>query len=297
MRFPRTLLLLALGLSGLAAPVRAQAPSESEPPPPVEGTGSWSGGAKLSQDAAGVSCTWDVPAENAPLKLEISGTEAALSGSVALDLPAPAGSRCPALRKRWALSEIAVSEGALSFTDSAGHQWNLARRRDGGLRGLVSWQGGHSEPLASGFSVGGSTPGTQLSGEVRLTPLAEAPAAPASTAETPRKTSAGARLGHLGALLGANVAGAAVLVGVNKLGKGESSGVVSCSPRVCFFQVPGAPCYCPKGDILSGASCGDVAGGVEVNEPCDGATKPCQAGYSCNNNICQDRTGFCPYEN
>ena len=163
----------------------------------------------------------------------------------------------------------------------------------------------------------------RLSGEVQLerpgavkTPAAPAPAAPVPPRETaatetpaaspspspsaaagggaPKKVSGGGMPGHIMAILGANVVAAGAIYGVNKLGQGGSTSAISCSPRNCFIGVPGEPCLC-NANVLAGAPCGTVPGGVPLGGPCDGTTRPCQSGFSCNAGICQDGSGSCPY--
>ncbi|HUL78105.1 MAG TPA: hypothetical protein VL691_12650 [Vicinamibacteria bacterium] len=268
--------------------------------------GSWVGWAKLTNDWPGLTCRYDGAADADSVRLELTAEGALLKGSLAIDLPAETGSSCPPLRKRYAVAEVTQGAGALSFTDSGGNEWNLSVRRSGSvLQGLLAWrQGGPEQPLAEGFtSAGGVRPGSRLSGEVRLhhseepaeAKAPEAGGAPAA-AGTPAHTGSGRGLGYLGIVLGANVVGLGILYGVNKAGKGtSSSGVVTCSPRVCVVgPTINDPCYC-EGNVVSGAPCGTTTAGAPINSACDGKSVPCEAALSCNSGVCQDRFGRCPY--
>jgi len=293
---------LALPETGLAQePQAAAGPSLA---------GSWEGWAKLANDWPGLACRYEGSPETTSVRLELGAEAGLLRGSVALDLPAEAGSGCPPLRKRYAIAETIQGPGTLSFTDSGGNEWTLAVRRNGTvLQGLLAWrQGGAEQPLAEGFAgTGGQRPAARLSGEVRLrrgadegaTPKAAGAAAPpaegAAAAPTP-SIGAGGHARNLGIILGANVVGLGLLYGVNKLGKGSSeSGVVTCSPRVCIVgPTINDACYC-EGNVVSGASCGTTESGAAQNAPCDGISVPCQSGLSCNSSVCQDRDGRCPW--
>jgi hypothetical protein len=305
----------ALALAGaLASPQTARA---QEPPAPAGPSlaASWEGWAKLANDWPGLACRYEGGREATSVRLEL-GTEAgSLKGSVALDLPAEAGSGCPPLRKRYAIAEAIQGPGTLSFTDSGGNEWTLAVRRNATvLQGLLAWrQGGAEQPLAEGFTgPGGERPAARLSGEVRLhrgaeevgtsgagTEEAAGAATPAAAegpaAAPPPKAGAGTHGRNLGIVLGANVVGLGLLYGVNRLGKGSESGVVTCSPRVCIVgPTLNDPCFC-EGNVVSDAPCGTTESGAPLNAPCDGVSVPCQSGLSCNSNVCQDRDGRCPW--
>jgi hypothetical protein len=116
-----------------------------------------------------------------------------------------------------------------------------------------------------------------------------------AAAPTPVPTGAGKQVGHIAAIVGANVVGLGLLYGANKAGKGSSeSGVVTCSPRTCIVGAPNEPCFC-EGNVLSGASCGTTPAGSPLNAPCEVPNVPCQSGLSCNSGLCEDRFGRCPY--
>ena len=124
-------------------------------------------------------------------------------------------------------------------------------------------------------------------------PAPAAGAAPGAGAAGAKK-SGGNRAGSIASILATNVVAAGALYGVNKLGQGDGSGSTSCSPRNCFIGAPGEPCLC-NANVLSGAACGTVPGGVPLGGACDGTSRPCQSGFSCNRGICEDAAGACPY--
>jgi len=292
-------LVLLLGLAA-SRPLRAQA-AAAEPP-----TGAWTGAAVLTNDWPGLACRYEGGEDPPAVRLELSRDGARGTGSVAIDVAPAAGAPCPVLRKRYTVTNVLGSPSAVTFSDSGGHEWNLLRREDGTLHGLLAWRTGDA-PLAEGWTTAsGVAPLTRLSGEVRLRPATaasagggEADALPAAGGEgqTPakaEKVSAGQRTGHLGAVLLVNAVAAGALVAVNKAGQSEGGGAITCSPRSCVVAAPGEPCLC-NANVISGAPCGSTESGVPLGAPCDGANLPCQAGFSCNAGICQDRSGVCPY--
>lgn len=305
--------LVALALAGaLALPTTglAQEPAAAAPD---GAAGSWVGWARLTNDWPGQVCRYDAGTEATPVRLELAPGAGSLEGSVAIDLPAEQGSGCPPLRKRFTIAEAAEGPGTLSFTDSGGNEWTLALRRGGSvLQGLLAWrQGGPEQPLAEGFTrPDGLRPTTRLAGEIRLRrgeasaepeePGAEAVApGPAGVGAAPaaaKSAGAGRHVGNVGMILGANVVGLGLLYAANKAGKGgTTTGVVTCSPRVCIVgPTINDPCYC-ENNIVSNASCGTTESGAPLNAPCDGKAVPCESGLSCNSGVCQDRDGRCPF--
>ncbi|HEX9188670.1 MAG TPA: hypothetical protein VGB87_16435, partial [Vicinamibacteria bacterium] len=161
---PQALVAVSLCAAlGWPAGASAQAPAG---PAPVAVAGSWIGWAKLANDWPGLACRYDGGPESTSVQLELTAEGPLLKGSVAIDLPAAAGSGCPSLRKRYAIGEATQGPGALSFTDSGGNEWTLSVRRNGRvLQGLLAWrQGGRDEPLADGFTgPGGGRPLARLS--------------------------------------------------------------------------------------------------------------------------------------
>jgi hypothetical protein len=282
--------LAALAL--LAAAAAGQEPA----PAPTDLTGNWTGTGTFTNEWPSAACAYEGTAGTA-VTLELSRDAGKVSGSLAIDVPGAAGSGCPALRKRYQIPEAEVSQSAVSFTDSGGHEWNLGLRKQF-LKGLVAWkEGGPSgEPLAEGFSLpGGVRPLTRLSGEVKLERVPEpAPAEPPHGAAGKAKKSKHL-VRNVAVVVGANVAALGVLVGVNKVAKtSSSSGTVTCSPRICNPPEPGQQCLC-NANVLSGNPCGTTSTGIPQGGVCDGNGLPCQSGFSCNAGVCEDRTGRCPY--
>ncbi len=288
--------------------------------------GSWSGWGRLTNDWPGLACVYDGSAAPGSVKMELARAGDTFGGTILFEFAPAPGSGCPPLRKQYLVTEGRATESTLTLVDSGSLEWNLSIRQGGAaLAGLLAWkEGGAPEALAAGFSAQGKTPLVRLSGEVQLERpgAAKAAAAPASVAaappretaatETPaaspssspaaagggggapKKVTAGDRVGHIAAILSANVVAAGAIYGVNKLGQGGSTSGTSCSPRNCFIGAPGEACLC-NANVLAGAPCGTVPAGVPLGGACDGTTRPCQSGFSCNGGICQDGSGACPY--
>jgi hypothetical protein len=305
--------LFALVLAGVLASSPAGLAQEAAEPPAARPAaaslaGSWEGWAKLTNDWPGLACRYEGGPEATSVRVELSDADGRLKGSIAIDLPAEAGSGCPPLRKRYSITETMPGPGTLSFVDSGGNEWTLAVRRNATvLQGLLAWrQGGPEQPLAEGFTApGGQRPSARLSGEVRLRrgteeAAAEEPSgasAPEGAAAAPqKKIGAGGHAKNVAIILGANVVGLGLLYGANRLGQGtSSSGVLTCSPRTCIVGATiNDPCFC-EGNVVSGASCGTTDGGQPLNAPCVVPSQPCQSGLSCNSSVCQDRDGRCPW--
>jgi hypothetical protein len=296
----------ALFIAWLLAAPPAGAPQDTATSTVVGLAGNWEGWARLDNDWPGHPCRYESTPEEIAIRLALASQEGKLQGSVAIDLPPAEGSGCPPLRQRHLVTEVVLAEGLVSLTDSGGHDWDLALKRDGGvLRGLMAWQQGRvDEPLARGFSFpDGTTPRSRLRGEVRLqrvtttedaaTGVEEAGGVAAGPEE--RTTSGGDYVKHIGAILGATAVGLAGLYGVNQLGQGSSEeGTITCSPRRCIVGAPGEPCFC-EGNVVSGESCGDTETGVPIGGSCNWPDQPCQALLSCNSGICEDRFGRCPF--
>jgi hypothetical protein len=283
----------ALALALLLAPGSAPAQEAA----PTDLTGNWTGTGTFTNDWPSFACVYEGTATTA-VTLELSRDAGKVSGSLAIDIPPPAGSACPALRKRYQIAEAQISESTVSFTDAGGHEWNLALRKQF-LKGIVARKegAGGGEPLAEGFSLpGGPKPLTRLSGEVKLERVAEpAPAEAAALPSDKAKKGQGHVLRNVGIVLVANAVALGALVGVNRVAKSSgSSASVTCSPRTCLPGEPGQQCLC-NANVLSGSPCGTTSSGVPLGQTCDGNALPCQSGFSCNASVCEDRNGRCPY--
>jgi hypothetical protein len=286
----------ALAAFALLAAAATAAQEPAPIPAPTDLTGNWTGTGTFTNEWPSSVCAYEGTAGTA-VTLELSRDAGKVSGSLAIDVPGTPGSPCPALRKRYQIPEAQVSQSAVTFTDSGGHEWNLGLRKQF-LKGLVAWKEGGpgGEPLAEAFSLpGGVRPLTRLSGEVKLERVAEPAAAEAPPSAAGKAKKGGSVLRNVGIVLGANVVTLGALVGVNKVAKSSSSSAtVTCSPRTCLPGEPGQQCLC-NANVLSGNPCGTTTSGVPLGGVCDGNALPCQSGFSCNAGVCEDRNGRCPY--
>jgi hypothetical protein len=104
-------------------------------------------------------------------------------------------------------------------------------------------------------------------------------------------------LSGVGGFVTANVIGLGALFGINKLANEKNqtgNGTVTCSPRSCVAGAPGDPCFCNT-TLASGGTCGSTASGVPFAMACSVPAMPCQSDLSCNNGICEDKFGRCPF--
>ena len=297
--------LLLAGLVVGAAPRSQETPpptSATAPAPPLALLGLWKGSATLTNDAPSAACRYEGAAEPPAVTVKLSADEGHLRVVLRLDTPGATGSNCPPLRKRYEIADVQVTDSTVAFTDPAGHDWSLGLR-EGRLVGLVAWKGGgKDEPLAEGFAPpGAAVPLTRLSGEVALArsepPPGEAgPApAPAGSSTATDQAKKGTKSHFLPAFLAANVIGLGAFYGIKKATDDTGSGGnATCSPRYCAFGGLSDPCVCTI-NITSGAPCGLTASGVPFGGFCNDKRLLCQAGLSCNNNVCDDRTGRCPF--
>jgi hypothetical protein len=268
-------------------------------------TGTWKGAAKLTNESPPTTCRYEGGEESVVIKLQQEeGDQRAI---VRLDIPGVPGSGCPPLLKRYEATNVVVTGSAVAFLDPAGHEWTLALRASK-LVGLVAWKGGgRDDALAEGYTPPGSPPPlTRLAGEVSLTrqegsAVGEAPSgsppetktetAPAGAGEAPK---AGKSM-FWPAFLGANIVGLGAFYGIKKATDDDAtSGTATCSPRFCVFGGLVEPCVCNI-NIVSGGSCGQTTNGVPFGGQCNDTTLPCQADLSCNNGVCDDRVGRCPF--
>ncbi len=244
--------------------------------------GTWAGSGRVTNDWPKAACVYAGTASPPSVILDLQAEGRA---TLRLEIPAAVGSACPPLKKRHEVQGVAITDASIAFRDPAGHEWTLGRR-EGVLKGIVAWKAGMAadEPLVQGVAAGADVPMTRLSGEVELrrsVPPGSAPA-PAS----------GSALGGVVSVLGANVVGVGALVLANRAlqdDKGTTNTNTTCSLRNCIGD-----CVC-ENPFISGQSCGDVPGGVGLNQACVVPTRPCQAQLSCNNGFCQDQAGLCPF--
>jgi hypothetical protein len=277
--------------------------------------GTWKGEARLTNDSPPTTCRYEGGEESAVIRL--LRDEAGLRAIVRLDVPGVTGSGCPPLLKRYEATDVVATESAVSFLDPAGHQWTLGLR-DSRLVGLVSWKGGgRDDPLAEGFAPpGGAAPLTRLTGEVALrrsegegqaappAKTAAGPPPPEATSDEPGSTTATepstepkkpGKSSFWPAFIGANIVGLGAFYGVKKATDDDStSGSATCSPRYCVYSGVADPCLCNI-NIVSGGACGETTNGVPFGGVCSEPNQPCQADLSCNNGICDDRVGRCPF--
>jgi hypothetical protein len=253
---PSAILLLALALAFPAG-------ADKAPKDPL--AGAWSGTGKFTSSGASPACTWAGSYEPPAVKLDLQRSADALTGTVTIDIAAPSEA-CADLKLSSPISEVAATGSTLSFKDQAGRSWNLGLKL-GRLQGLVS-----SEDQSGEVSFGRVVEGAGKGG-------------------------GGMMSGTLG-IIGANVIGIGALVGINAVAKEKSTDeggiVANCSPRVCTVQGPGEPCDC-NGNIIAGGQCGETTAGQAVGQVCDPVNQPCQANLSCNNAVCEDRFGRCPF--
>lgn len=290
----RALSLLALTLLIGAVPQEPSPEPAPAPTPEPRGLlGRWVGSAKYQTDA-GTPCRYEGVAEPPSLSLELRPE----GGQVRLVLPAPAGTECPAFAIDSPLGEVALTESTASFRDAQGRQWNLALQA-GVLRGLVNGSDGSGELALQRRRA--ERRAAREPKAVPDAPVATAtpePAAAGSEASggAPGKASGpGLKAGTLG-ILGANIVGLGALLAVNQAVQDDSAGTSTliCSPRLCLIGGPGEPCDCSS-TITTGQACGDTTSGVPVGGACALPNLPCQALLSCNNGVCEDRLGSCPF--
>lgn len=269
------------------------APTADDAPAGVFGT--WKGTAALTNDSSPSTCRYEGGAESAVLKLQTS--DAGPRAVVRLEVAGVPGSGCPPLQKRYEATNVVIAGSAVSFLDPAGQEWTLALR-EGRLVGLVAWKGGaKDEPLALGFAPpGGAPPMTRLSGEVALDRTTGEAATGAPAEGSPAATSANKKKSHfLPAFLAANIVGFGAFYGIKKATDDTGGGgTATCSPRYCVYGGVSDPCVCNI-NITSGASCGQTTSGVTFGGVCNDKTLPCQASLSCNNGVCDDKLGRCPF--
>jgi len=275
---------------GLALLLAAATASATPQRPDVNPfSGGWAGGGRFTSEAGASSCEYSGAAEAPAVALTLEPESAPTGGRVSLDLPA-AGEACPALVARYRIEEVRLSGNSLMFSDAAANEWHLTLR-DGHLKGMVS--------------------SPHFSGEVDLAPAVGSPlpspapspapgaAIPAAATDKPGAKPEAPKASvwkGIGGIIAANVIGAAAFVGLNKaLGDSSkaSSNTATCSIRSCVAAGPG-DCQCNT-NVANGASCGNTTSGVPYAQACNPPSQPCQSDLSCNNFICEDKFGRCPF--
>lgn len=264
-----SLLLVLVAEPSFAAQEKAAA-APAVAPELREWLGTWSGSAKLTNEAGTSPCLYEGPSSPPSAKLDVTAEGGLLKGTLSLSAAPPAGSACPALEKTVEVRELKASGSSLTFDGPGKHTWTLGRRgRE--LLGTVSWQGTGSDDAGA----------LRLSGEVRLQKAGHK----------------GSAFGAAAGIVAANVVAVGALALANKAGKSQDSGPpqVTCSPRRCFLVALNEPCQCNT-TSTTGQPCGNTTSGVGYAAACnvDGG-EPCQAGLSCNSGICEDRFGHCPF--
>jgi hypothetical protein len=286
--------------------------------------GRWAGSAKLTNEWGASPCSY-AGGETPPavtLEIESKGDGDGVEITATIDLAGTPGAPCPPVHKRYTMTSAQITDSTISFRDPAGHEWNLGLRGDR-LQGLVGWRSGGDEILAEGFTgPSGERPLARLSGEVSFarvgapdtstappaasaeakagggTGTATAAAGGAAKGDSKKAEKAGGKgLGLLPSILAANIIGLGAFYGVKAAtdDSGKNTGQASCSPRECFYSGIDDPCICPTGNLASGFPCGNAPGGVPFQGACKLPNKPCQASLSCNNGVCDDSRGRCPF--
>ena len=285
---------------GLAAALGAVAlAQQSEPEPAGDLTGRWAGSAKFQTDGA-AQCRYEGGADPPSLTLELrtDGT-----GRLRLNLEPPPGTSCPTVAFESDVSEATLTPTTARFKDAREREWNLALQA-GVLRGLFSGTDGSGELVLQRLR------GRQRAAAREKTPAPSpapgpsvSPSPSPSPGSSPEAATAGAggtkgpgmKKGLIG-FVGANIVGLGALVATSAATQDESAGTSTlvCSPRACIIGAPGEPCDCTS-TITTGQACGQTDAGVPIRGPCVLPDLPCQALLSCNNSVCEDRLGSCPF--
>lgn len=284
----RALLLLVLSLTAANASAAPQRPDVS----PF--TGPWAGSGHFTSEAGGQSCGYVGAASPPSVSLVLEGASGPSGGFVSLDLPR-AGDACPAVTARYAIEDLRVSGNSLSFGDAAGNEWHVTLR-DGRLQGMVSSPNFSGEVDLNPASAPPSTAATPTPSPSPAPPAGGTPAGAATGPDGKPVPPKGSVWKGVGGIIVANVVGVGALVGLNKAlndTKVTSSNGNICSPRTCVAAAPG-DCQCNI-NLTVGANCGSTSGGVPYAGVCSPPTLPCQQNLSCNNGLCEDSAGRCPF--
>ncbi len=276
--------LLPIGLAAaLGAVALAQ---QSEPEPTSDLTGRWTGSAKFQSEGA-APCRYEGGADPPSLTLELRADG---TGRLRLNLETPAGTTCPAVAFESDVAEATLTPTTARFKDAREREWNLALQA-GVLRGLFSGTDGSGELELHRRRGGRRAAAAEKTPAPSPTPgPSPSPEAGAGGAKGP-----GMKKGLIG-FVGANIVGLGALLAASQATQDDSAGTTTlvCSPRACIIGAPGEPCDCTS-TITTGQACGLTDAGVPIRGPCVLPDLPCQALLSCNNSVCEDRLGSCPF--
>jgi len=283
--------LLPIGLAAaLGAVALAQ---QSEPEPAGDLTGRWAGSAKFQSEGA-VPCRYEGGADPPSLTLELRADG---TGRLRLNLEAPAGTSCPAVAFESDVAEAALTPTTAQFKDAREREWNLALQA-GVLRGLFSGTDGSGELVLQRRRSGPRAAAAEKTPAPSPTPSPSASPSPspeAAAAGAGGTKGPGMKKGLIG-FVGANIVGLGALLATSQATQDDSAGTTTlvCSPRACIINPPGEPCDCTS-TITTGQACGQTDAGVPIRGACLPPALPCQALLSCNNGVCEDRLGSCPF--
>ncbi len=285
--------LLPIGLAAaLGAVALAQ---QSEPEPASDLTGRWAGSAKFQTEGA-APCRYEGGADPPSLTLELRADG---TGRLRLNLEPPAGTSCPAVAFESDVAEATLTPTTARFKDAREREWNLALQA-GVLRGLFSGTDGSGELELHRRRSGRRAAGAEKAPAPGPTPSPGASASPSPSPETAAAGAAGTKgpgmkKGLIG-FVGANIVGLGALLATSAATQDDSAGTSTlvCSPRACIIGAPGEPCDCTS-TITTGQACGLTEAGIPIRGTCVLPDLPCQALLSCNNSVCEDRLGSCPF--
>ena len=278
---------------GLAAALGAVAlAQQSEPEPAGDLTGRWTGSAKFQSEGA-APCRYEGGTDPPSLTLELRADG---TGRLRLNLETPAGTTCPEVAFESDVAEATLTPTTARFKDAREREWNLALQA-GVLRGLFSGTDGSGELVLQRRRAGRRAAAAEKTPAPSPTP---SPSASASPSPSPEAAAAGAKgpgmkKGLIG-FVGANIVGLGALLAASQATQDDSAGTTTlvCSPRACIIGAPGEPCDCTS-TITTGQACGLTNAGVPIRGACVLPDLPCQALLSCNNGVCEDRLGSCPF--
>jgi len=288
---------VAMRLPGLLLPtILAAAPVALQDPGTASFAGSWAGAGKFAMNVGATSCTYVGLAQPASVVAELTEKDGTWAGHVSLDLPGVAGSPCPPFKARYRVGESRLSANSLGFADASNNQWTLTLRQ-GRLQGVASSSTGFSGEVDLARTNGSKAVSQPASAASSPSPTSQAsPTQPAPDTSRQGAAGGGSAWRGIATVVGASTVGVGAFLGVNRLLKdsgGTGSGA-TCSPRTCVAGAVGDPCTC-NANLTTGASCGTTTAGVPFAGVCNFPSLPCESDLSCNNGLCEDRFGRCPF--